>query len=157
MHQDFHLLSFLASRGSGSRDLTSQEALSPGLLRQGVCSRLRVGIPFSGLLDGTLICNSIDGVLTRGKTAIEGARAAIRALKLRGIRYVLLTNGGGYREEDKVKSLNKILEVDPKEQLFDHRVILSHTPMRSWDASIKRGTVLITGSTPETARAVAEE
>ena len=101
---------------------------------------------------------SIDGVLYQGQTRINGAREALRKLRARDIRYVFLTNGGGYSEDAKVRSLAKRLQINEADDVIQNRVILSHTPMRGWDESLKKaGTVLITGSHPEEARKVAEE
>lgn len=95
--------------------------------------------------------------MTQGKKAIPGARETLRALRARGIPYILLTNGGGYHEDDKVKSLSRILGFSVGEDVVADRVILSHTPKRGWADSEKEGTVLITGSHPEAARKLARE
>lgn len=105
-----------------------------------------------------LTSHSIDGVLTQGKTAIPGAVQTLRMLRARGIPYILLTNGGGSHENDKVKSIMKTLGLEKNEDVILDRVILSHTPMRGWAESVKKeGTVFITGSNPEAARRVAKE
>lgn len=96
--------------------------------------------------------------MTRGKKAIPGAAQTLRALRARGIPYILLTNGGGTHEDDKIKSLAWTLRFSEDEDVLAHRVVLSHTPMRGWPDSIKRdGTVLITGSNQERARKLAKE
>ncbi|KAL7800096.1 HAD-like domain-containing protein [Trichoderma ceciliae] len=100
----------------------------------------------------------IDGVLYQGHKAIPGAREMLRKIRLHDIRYVFLTNGGGSHEDAKFKSLSKRLELSEDEDVIRNRIILSHTPMRGWDDKVKKeGTVLITGSHPETARRVANE
>jgi ribonucleotide monophosphatase NagD (HAD superfamily) len=101
---------------------------------------------------------SIDGVLYQGGTRIPGAREMLSKIRSKDVRYVFLTNGGGHHEDVKVSSLMKRLEFPRDDDVIQGRVILSHTPMRGWDDSIKKnGTVLITGSHPETARKVAEQ
>ncbi|TFB01453.1 Uncharacterized protein CCMA1212_006803 [Trichoderma ghanense] len=100
----------------------------------------------------------IDGVLYQGHRPIPGAREMLRRIRSHDIRYVFLTNGGGTHEDAKVKSLSKRLGLSEDEDVIRNRVILSHTPMRGWDEQVKKnGTVLITGSHPETARRVANE
>ncbi|QYT04491.1 hypothetical protein H0G86_011395 [Trichoderma simmonsii] len=82
----------------------------------------------------------------------------LRKIRSHDIRYVFLTNGGGSHEDAKFKSLSKRLGLSEDEDVIRNRVILSHTPMRGWDESVKKqGTVLITGSHPEIARRVANE
>ena len=43
-----------------------------------------------------LFVTDIDGVLVRGRAAVEGTRDAVIALRQEGIPLALLTNGGGY-------------------------------------------------------------
>lgn len=82
----------------------------------------------------------------------------LRKIRAHDARYVFLTNGGGSHEDAKFRSLSKRLELSEDEDVIRNRIILSHTPMRGWDEQIKKqGTVLITGSHPETARRVANE
>ncbi|PNY22997.1 Protein SCO1, mitochondrial, partial [Tolypocladium capitatum] len=100
---------------------------------------------------------NIDGVLYQGQQGIPGAREMLRSIRSHGIRYVFLTNGGGADEDAKVASLTKRLQMSADEDVIRNRVILSHTPMRGWDEAVKRQTVLITGSHPETAREIANE
>ncbi|KAG5990552.1 hypothetical protein E4U43_004258 [Claviceps pusilla] len=99
----------------------------------------------------------IDGVLYRGAQGIPGAREMLRSIRAKDIRYVFLTNGGGAHEDAKVASLTKRLGLSMEEDVIRDRVILSHTPMRAWADEVKRQTVLITGSHPETARRIANE
>lgn len=102
--------------------------------------------------------DSIDGVLYKGHEKISGAREMLLKIHSQGLRYVFLTNGGGTNESAKVASLAKRLQLAGHENVLDDRVILSHTPMRGWDNSVKKEqTVLITGSHPETSRQVARE
>lgn len=102
-------------------------------------------------------CTSIDGVLYRGGQGIPGAREMLRSIRSKNMRYVFLTNGGGAHEDAKVASLSKRLGLSIDEDVIRDRVILSHTPMRGWADEVKKQTVLITGSHPETARKIANE
>ncbi|KJK75137.1 hypothetical protein H634G_09483 [Metarhizium anisopliae BRIP 53293] len=99
----------------------------------------------------------IDGVLYRGGQGIPGAREMLRSIRSKNMRYVFLTNGGGAHEDAKVASLSKRLGLSIDEDVIRDRVILSHTPMRGWADEVKKQTVLITGSHPETARKIANE
>lgn len=82
----------------------------------------------------------------------------LRKIRAHDARYVFLTNGGGSHEDAKFRSLSKRLGMSEDEDVIRNRIILSHTPMRGWDEQVKKqGTVLITGSYPETARRVANE
>ncbi|UKZ71956.1 uncharacterized protein TrAtP1_012899 [Trichoderma atroviride] len=100
----------------------------------------------------------IDGVLYQGSRPIPGAREMLRKIRTHDARYVFLTNGGGSHEDAKFRSLSKRLGMSEDEDVIRNRIILSHTPMRGWDEQMKKqGTVLITGSHPETARRVANE
>ncbi|PHH89969.1 hypothetical protein CDD83_4830 [Cordyceps sp. RAO-2017] len=99
----------------------------------------------------------IDGVLYRGSQGIPGAREVLRRIRSLGMRYVFLTNGGGAHEDAKVESLTKRLQMSREDDVIRNRVIVSHTPMRDWADSVKKQTVLITGSHPETARELANQ
>ncbi|KAF5133119.1 putative CDP-alcohol phosphatidyltransferase class-I family protein C22A12.08c [Metarhizium anisopliae] len=81
----------------------------------------------------------------------------LRSIRSKNMRYVFLTNGGGAHEDAKVASLSKRLGLSIDEDVIRDRVILSHTPMRGWADEVKKQTVLITGSHPETARKIANE
>lgn len=100
---------------------------------------------------------SIDGVLYQGQRAIPGAAEALRKIHSLGIRYVFLTNGGGAHEDAKAASLARRLHMPRDDEVIRDRVIVSHTPMRSWPDAVKEQTVLITASHPETARQLANE
>jgi HAD superfamily hydrolase (TIGR01456 family) len=77
------------------------------------------------------ICFDIDGVLLRGPKALHGAHDSLKLLNHYKIPYTLLTNGGGVMESKKAKSLSKILDI----HVPTNRVILSHTPMKSFAIS----------------------
>lgn len=83
----------------------------------------------------------IDGVLLRGKRALDGARESLINLCNNNVPFVLLTNGGGEPEVQKARSLSEYL------QFFIHpdQLILSHTPMRSLVHKYANKKVLVLG------------
>ncbi|TWU72991.1 hypothetical protein ED733_004522 [Metarhizium rileyi] len=112
---------------------------------------------YSKSLSNIAFAFDIDGVLYRGGQGIPGAREMLRSIRSKNMRYVFLTNGGGAHEDAKVASLSERLGLSLDEDVIRDRVILSHTPMRGWADEVKKQTVLITGSHPETARKIANE
>jgi ribonucleotide monophosphatase NagD (HAD superfamily) len=54
----------------------------------------------------------IDGVLMLGKNAIPAGARALKLLHERKIPYILLTNGGGKYESDRVAELSEHLGVN---------------------------------------------
>ena len=60
----------------------------------------------------------IDGVLIRGSQVIPQAKPALQALNKHQIPWILLTNGGGKSELDRVTDLSKRLEVPISEDKF---------------------------------------
>ncbi|KAJ5040249.1 uncharacterized protein L3040_005910 [Drepanopeziza brunnea f. sp. 'multigermtubi'] len=105
----------------------------------------------------------IDGVLLRSSTPLPGASRALRYLENNCIPYILLTNGGGKLESDRVKELSEKLEVEIKEDIF----VQSHTPFKQLlDTSgylsknatqlSKKSTILVTGGHGDKCRKVAE-
>ena len=70
----------------------------------------------------------IDGVLKRGKTAIEGAKEALLLLQQHNINYAMVTNGGGTRKK-KADFVTNLLGVE----VNDEQMIVSHTPLITFD------------------------
>ncbi|CCE64951.1 hypothetical protein TPHA_0J01290 [Tetrapisispora phaffii CBS 4417] len=68
----------------------------------------------------------IDGVLLRSKTAIPKGREALKLLDSSNIPFIVLTNGGGYLEQEKAQQLSDILDVN----IDERQVVLSHTPYK---------------------------
>lgn len=68
----------------------------------------------------------IDGVLLRSKTPIPGASEALKLLHDRKVPFILLTNGGGQLEEQRVSFISKALNVP----LSPLQIVLSHTPYK---------------------------
>ena len=66
----------------------------------------------------------IDGVLLRSSRPITGASETLSLLQKNQIPFILLTNGGGKHESDRVKELSKTLSLPLDTSLF----VQSHTP-----------------------------
>lgn len=102
---------------------------------------------------------SIDGVLLRSAKPLPGARKALSYLQTRQIPFILLTNGGGTHEEDRVAHLSELLEVELKTTNF----IQSHTPFKQLlhgyesQAPLKDKCVLVIGGAGDNCRQVAEK
>lgn len=68
----------------------------------------------------------IDGVLLRGKQVLPGASKALKLLNQNKIPWIVLTNGGGTSELDRVTELSEKLQVQVKVDQF----LQSHTPYK---------------------------
>lgn len=95
--------------------------------------------------------NSIDGVLLRSSTPIPGATEALRYLQRERIPFILLTNGGGKSEAERVADLQAKLDVPLDTSLF----VQSHTPFADFTQYHDK-TVLVVGGDGDRCRAVAE-
>lgn len=71
-----------------------------------------------------LTAPSIDGVLLRSSKRLPKASKTLGYLQRHFIPFILLTNGGGKRESERVKELSQRLYIPLKTSLF----IQSHTP-----------------------------
>ncbi len=106
----------------------------------------------------THILKSIDGVLLRGSERLPGARAALSYLQEQRIPFILLTNGGGTPEEQRVKALSEKLLVP----LTTSNFVQSHTPFRQLvggsgsQAALKKKCVLVVGGSNGDCRHVAK-
>ncbi|KAJ2083195.1 hypothetical protein H4R24_001025 [Coemansia sp. RSA 988] len=88
----------------------------------------------------------IDGVLVRGKRALEEGRRALRMLSgdnalSKRIPFVLMTNGGGVSEAAKAADISRMLDVE----IDASQVVLSHSPMQALAARYSNDHVLIVG------------
>ncbi|KAK4168652.1 HAD-like domain-containing protein [Cladorrhinum sp. PSN259] len=93
----------------------------------------------------------IDGVLLHEKKPIPGAAETLRLLSENNIPYIMLTNGGGKREAERVADLNDKLGVKITTESF----VQSHTPFQELlkgPDSLRDKTVLVTGSDYEKCR-----
>ncbi|KAJ2556521.1 hypothetical protein EV175_001953 [Coemansia sp. RSA 1933] len=88
----------------------------------------------------------IDGVLVRGKQALDEGKRALAMLNGdnalgKRIPFVLLTNGGGVPEEEKAADISDRLGVEIRAD----QIILAHSPMQSLVAEYADKHVLIVG------------
>lgn len=97
--------------------------------------------------------SSIDGVLLHQCRPIPGAAETLAYLHEANIPFILLTNGGGKHERERVADLNKRL--DPK--LTIDNFVQSHTPFQDLAKGLEDKVVLVTGADPEKCREIAEE
>ncbi|KAL5114244.1 hypothetical protein ACEQ8H_007896 [Pleosporales sp. CAS-2024a] len=93
----------------------------------------------------------IDGVLVRSSDALPRATKALSYLQSQRIPFILLTNGGGKHESERVADLSKKLGVTMDTSMF----VQSHTPFADMH-EYKNKTVMVVGGHGDTCRAVAE-
>ncbi|KAJ2908659.1 hypothetical protein GGI21_002666, partial [Coemansia aciculifera] len=94
----------------------------------------------------TAVALDIDGVLVRGKRALDEGRRALQMLsgdnRLRmRIPFVLLTNGGGVSEADKAADISRLVGVDIQAE----QIVLAHSPMRALASRYAQKHVLVVG------------
>jgi HAD superfamily hydrolase (TIGR01456 family) len=94
---------------------------------------------------------SIDGVLLRSSTPIPGATKALRFLQEQRVPFILLTNGGGKSEEERVADLQDKLDVPLDTSLF----VQSHTPFADYTQYHDK-TVLVVGGNYDKCQRVAQ-
>jgi HAD superfamily hydrolase (TIGR01456 family) len=95
--------------------------------------------------------DSIDGVLVRSSDPLPRAHSALSYLQKQGIPFILLTNGGGKHESERVADLSQKLGVPLDTSMF----VQSHTPFADMD-EYKNKTVLVVGGDDDSCRVVAE-
>ncbi|KAL1836607.1 hypothetical protein VTJ49DRAFT_4882 [Mycothermus thermophilus] len=98
----------------------------------------------------------IDGVLLHVAKPIPGAPQVLRFLNDYNIPFILLTNGGGKPETERVRDLSERLGVP----LSTDNFVQSHTPFRELlegPDSLRDKTVLVTGSDYEKCRGIFEQ
>ncbi len=106
------------------------------------------------LKGGTNGC-SIDGVLLHVAKPIRGAAESLQYLNDNNIPFILLTNGGGKREVDRVTDLSEKLGV----HLTTDNFVQSHTPFQQLvdgPEGLRNKTILVTGSNYEKCRVIAK-
>ncbi|EON67713.1 HAD-superfamily subfamily IIA hydrolase [Coniosporium apollinis CBS 100218] len=94
----------------------------------------------------------IDGVLLRSHDPLPRARKALSYLQQQRIPSILLTNGGGKHESERVADLSESLGVSLDTSMF----VQSHTPFADMD-QYKNKTVLVCGGEGDKCRVVAEK
>ncbi|KAG2418704.1 hypothetical protein HFD88_001805 [Aspergillus terreus] len=101
----------------------------------------------------------IDGVLLRSAKPIPGAAESLALLKEQGIPFILLTNGGGKHETERVAEISDKLQVP----LDPSVIVQSHSPfaelVRGPDeqSSLENKCVLVVGGDGDRCRQVAEQ
>ncbi|KUL91268.1 hypothetical protein ZTR_01463 [Talaromyces verruculosus] len=100
----------------------------------------------------------IDGVLLRSSKPIPGASDALRTLQERGIPFILLTNGGGKHETERVAEISEKLNIP----LDPSVIIQSHSPFAELvngafgQEALENKTILVAGGDGDSCRLVAE-
>ncbi|KAF2488862.1 HAD-superfamily hydrolase [Lophium mytilinum] len=94
----------------------------------------------------------IDGVLVRSSDPLPRAHKTLSYLQSQCIPFILLTNGGGKHESERVEELSNKLEVLLDTTMF----VQSHTPFADMD-EYKEKTVLVMGGDQDNCRRVAEK
>jgi ribonucleotide monophosphatase NagD (HAD superfamily) len=90
-------------------------------------------------------------VLLRSSDALPRARKALSYLQSQRIPFILLTNGGGKHESERVAELSSKLDVSIDTSMF----VQSHTPFADMD-DLKDKTVMVVGGVEDKCRTVAE-
>ncbi|KAL2065851.1 hypothetical protein VTL71DRAFT_3521 [Oculimacula yallundae] len=102
----------------------------------------------------------IDGVLLRSSKPLPGATEALLYLEKHNIPFILLTNGGGKLESERVTELSERLGVP----LLEDNFVQSHTPFKGlldpedphYVEGLKDKVVMVTGGDGDKCRRVAE-
>ncbi|KAH3900191.1 uncharacterized protein SCDLUD_003162 [Saccharomycodes ludwigii] len=92
----------------------------------------------------------IDGVLVRSRNPIPNASKTLNYLTKENVPFILLTNGGGYTETQRVEQINSILNT----KLHPNQIVLSHTPFKSISSDYEK--ILAVGP-PVSTKQVARE
>lgn len=100
----------------------------------------------------------IDGVLLRSSQNLPGAAQALQFLQRNAIPFILLTNGGGKHESERVADLSKKFGIS----LSIDNFVQSHSPFQQWvhgtaeHEALLDKTVLVTGGRADNVRKIAE-
>ena len=100
--------------------------------------------------------NSIDGVLLHVAEPIPGATETLQYLIRHNIPFILLTNGGGKHETERVADLSNKLGV----QLSTANFVQSHTPFQQLvdgPNGLRDKNILVTGSDYSKCRSIAHQ
>lgn len=109
-------------------------------------------------LDFLLTCYSIDGVLLRASKPLPGAADSLALLKKQGIPFLLLTNGGGKHETERVAEISEKLGIP----LDATDIVQSHSPFAELvkgpdeSSALEHKCVLVAGGDGDNCRRVAE-
>ncbi|CAI6337699.1 unnamed protein product [Periconia digitata] len=94
----------------------------------------------------------IDGVLLRSSDPLPRAHKTLSYLQSQDIPFILLTNGGGKHESERVSELSRKLSVPMDTSMF----VQSHTPFADMH-TYKDKTVMVVGGDSDKCRVVAEQ
>jgi HAD superfamily hydrolase (TIGR01450 family) len=102
---------------------------------------------------------SIDGVLLRASKPIPGAAESLNLLKKQGIPFILLTNGGGKHETERVAEISEKLNVslDPTDIIQSHSPFAELVKGTDEASALEHKCVLVTGGDGDRCRRVAEQ
>ncbi|BFZ58714.1 hypothetical protein PYCC9005_005779 [Savitreella phatthalungensis] len=95
----------------------------------------------------------IDGVLLRSATALPRARESLLKLQRQQVPFILLTNGGGTSEGERLEKLQRLLDVP----LDRRQLVQSHTPFREHPRRYGYKHVLVCGGVGDACRRLAED
>ncbi|KAG2735591.1 hypothetical protein G9P44_001805 [Scheffersomyces stipitis] len=90
----------------------------------------------------------IDGVLIRGEKAIPGAGPTLELLNEHKVPFILLTNGGGVSEKERVQFISETVQVP----ISPLQIVQSHTPMKALAHKHAYDRVLVVGGPGDKAR-----
>ncbi|KAI2639325.1 HAD-superfamily subfamily IIA hydrolase [Xylaria nigripes] len=150
---------------TGTRSSTQQHELGHFLQSRSFTADEKISIS-RGPPPPVAFAFDIDGVLLHVAKPIPGATEALQYLQRHNIPFILLTNGGGKHEHDRVKDLSERLGVP----LSTDNFVQSHTPFQelvnaSWKQSqtvleeghgLAKKNILVTGSNAAKSRHIAE-
>ena len=113
--------------------------------------------PRSITIGSCLYVDSIDGVLLRSSKPLPRAHRALSYLQHHRIPFILLTNGGGKSEQERVQQLAQLLEVSLDTSMF----VQSHTPFaelanENSKDNLRNKCILVIGGEGDKCRRVAE-
>jgi len=96
--------------------------------------------------------SSIDGVLVRSSDPLPRAHKALSLLQTERIPFILLTNGGGKHESERVEELSHKLDIQLDTSMF----VQSHTPFADMKELYDK-TVLVVGGDHDKCQLVAQK
>ncbi|KAJ5235343.1 uncharacterized protein N7469_004511 [Penicillium citrinum] len=101
----------------------------------------------------------IDGVLLRSSKPIPGAADSLSLLKKQGIPFILLTNGGGKHETERVAEISEKLNVplDPTDIVQSHSPFAELVKGPDEASALENKCVLVAGGDGDNCRRVAEQ
>ncbi|EAW11523.1 putative HAD superfamily hydrolase [Aspergillus clavatus NRRL 1] len=135
-----------------------QSAYSRSSLQAGLGRRAFRTATSSSQIPDFAFAFDIDGVLLRSSKPIPGAAESLRLLKDQGIPFILLTNGGGKHETERVAEISEKLKVplDPTVIIQSHSPFAELVKGPNEQSSLENKCVLVVGGEGNRCREVAE-